>query len=418
MMSAQPYDFDVIIIGAGAAGLFCAGQAGQLGQRVLLLDHAEVLGEKIRISGGGRCNFTNLYSSPNHFLSKNPHFVKSALSQYTPRDFIALMERYQIPYHEKHRGQLFCDHSAKDIIAMLFKECQLGQVDLWHPVQVQNIAPQNGAWLVTISKNDQEIVCHAPAVVMATGGLPVPAIGATDFALRFAQALQIPIVPVRPALVPLSFTDEAQADLLELAGLSLPVVIRAGSQSHYGVCHFDEDLLLTHKGVSGPAVLQASSYWLEGETLEIEFISSPACDALFNDESLRLKQTETLLATVLPTRLAKYFAQQAGLAGRKWAEVGKKDRQRLSKLLCTYQVKPAGTLGWKKAEVMVGGVDTHALNSRTLMSKQYPGLYFIGECVDVTGHLGGHNFQWAWSSAYACANALPSPHAALNKPQN
>ena len=405
-MSDQAHHFDVIIIGAGAAGLFCAGQAGQLGQKVLLLDHAEVLGEKIRISGGGRCNFTNIHSGPNNFLSKNPHFVKSALSQYTPRDFITLIERYQIAYHEKHRGQLFCDHSAKDIITMLLKECELGQVTLWHPVEVQSVASQDDFWSVTVLKNSERIICRAKAIVMATGGLPVPAIGATDFALRFAEELQIPIVPVRPALVPLSFTDQAQADLLDLAGLSLPVVIHAGSQAHYGICHFDEDLLLTHKGVSGPAVLQASSYWLEGETLEIQFLEPKICEALFNDESLRLKQTETLLATVLPTRLAKYFAKQAGLEGRKWAEVGKKDRQELLKLLSAYTVKPAGTLGWKKAEVMVGGVDTHALHSRTLMSKKHSGLYFIGECVDVTGHLGGHNFQWAWSSAYACANAL------------
>ena len=351
-MSDQAHHFDVIIIGAGAAGLFCAGQAGQLGQRVLLLDHAEVLGEKIRISGGGRCNFTNIHSGPNNFLSKNPHFVKSALSQYTPRDFIALIERYQIAYHEKHRGQLFCDHSAKDIITMLLKECELGQVTLWHPVEVQSVASQDDFWSVTVLKNSERIICRAKAIVMATGGLPVPAIGATDFALRFAEELQIPIVPVRPALVPLSFTDQAQADLLDLAGLSLPVVIHAGSQAHYGICHFDEDLLLTHKGVSGPAVLQASSYWLEGETLEIQFLEPKICEALFNDESLRLKQTETLLATVLPTRLAKYFAKQTGLEGRKWAEVGKKDRQELLKLLSAYTVKPAGTLGWKKAEVM------------------------------------------------------------------
>jgi len=243
--------------------------------------------------------------------------------------------------------------------------------------------------------------------VMATGGLPVPAIGATEFALKIAEQFHLPIIPVRPALVPLSFTSEEFANLSELSGLSVPVKVAAGQKGQrYGACHFDEDVLLTHKGLSGPAILQASSYWHEGEGIKINWLNDIDCDELFNDDANRLKSTETILGMVFPQRLAKSFAEQKNLLGRKWAEVGKKDRQALKDLLTQWAVKPAGTLGWKKAEVMLGGVDTRALDGQTMMSKQHPGLYFIGECVDVTGHLGGHNFQWAWSSAYVCAQAI------------
>jgi predicted Rossmann fold flavoprotein len=242
---------------------------------------------------------------------------------------------------------------------------------------------------------------------MATGGLPVPAIGATEFALKIAEQFHLPIIPVRPALVPLSFTSEEFANLSELSGLSVPVKVAAGQKGQrYGACHFDEDVLLTHKGLSGPAILQASSYWHEGEGIKINWLNDIDCDELFNDDANRLKSTETILGMVFPQRLAKSFAEQKNLLGRKWAEVGKKDRQGLKDLLTQWAVKPAGTLGWKKAEVMLGGVDTRSLDGQTMMSKQHPGLYFIGECVDVTGHLGGHNFQWAWSSAYVCAQAI------------
>lgn len=402
-MSEQQQRWDAVIIGGGAAGLFCAGLAGQLGKKVLVLDHAEVLGEKIRISGGGRCNFTNINSSPANFLSDNPNFIKSAFSKYKPQDFINLVKSYGIAFHEKHKGQLFCDVSAKQIVEMLFSECQKGSVVIRHPVVIEQVTQDMHGWIVKTNHG----VEHTRSVVMATGGLPVPAIGATDFALDIARQFDLPVTAIRPGLVPLSFTSDEFSNLSELSGLSVPVKISAGQKGQrYGVCYFDEDLLLTHKGLSGPAVLQASSYWQEGEAITINWLNEVDCDELFNDEANRLKLTETILAIVLPQRLAKSFAEQKNLLGRKWAEVGKKDRQALKDLLTRWTVKPAGTLGWKKAEVMLGGVDTRALDSQTMMSKNHPGLYFIGECVDVTGHLGGHNFQWAWASAYACAQAL------------
>jgi predicted Rossmann fold flavoprotein len=401
--------WDAVIIGGGAAGLFCAGVAGQLGKSVLVLDHAEVLGEKIRISGGGRCNFTNVHSSPANFLSLNPHFVKSALARYSSKDFIKLVTSYGIDYHEKHQGQLFCDDSATQIIAMLMAECAKGKVTIRHPVSVQSIGHEGVEWLV----QTQHGVEMAKAVVMATGGLPVPAIGASAYSLDIAKQLGLNVIEPRPALVPLSFTAETFGNLNDLAGLSVPVRIASGSKGHrYGACRFNEDLLLTHKGLSGPGVLQASSYWVEGEPIHVDWLGAierPGgfnCDALFNHEDNRLKLTETILASVLPQRLAKAFAEQKNLLGKKWAEVSKKDRQSLKELLTNWSVKPAGTLGWKKAEVMLGGVDTKDLDGQTMMSRKHSGLFFIGECVDVTGHLGGHNFQWAWASGFACAQAL------------
>lgn len=401
--------WDAIIIGGGAAGLFCAGVAGRLGKKVLVLDHAEVLGEKIRISGGGRCNFTNLHSSPANFLSLNQHFVKSALARYPSSEFIKLVAAYGINYHEKHQGQLFCDDSAKEIIEMLFAECTKGNVSIRHPVSVLSIAQDSDRWSIQTSAGTEK----SKSIVMATGGLPVPAIGATAYSLDVAKQFGLNVVDPRPALVPLSFTADNFGDLSELAGLSVPVRIASGSKGHrYGACRFNEDLLLTHKGLSGPAVLQASSYWEEGEPIHIDWLGAierPGgfnCDELFNNEENRLKLTETILASVLPQRLAKSFAEQRNLMGRKWAEVSKKDRQALKELITNWSVKPAGTLGWKKAEVMLGGVDTKELDGQTMMSRKHPGLFFIGECVDVTGHLGGHNFQWAWASGFACAQSL------------
>ena len=398
-----------IVIGGGAAGLFCAGVAGQLGKKVLVLDHAPVLGEKIRISGGGRCNFTNVHSSPANFLSLNPHFVKSALAKYPSKEFIKLVTAHGIHYHEKHQGQLFCDDSAKQIIEMLFAECATGKVVIHNPVVVAAVTKEGEHWLIHTSEGVEK----THSVVMATGGLPVPAIGATAYSLDIAKQFGLEVVDPRPALVPLSFTAETFGNLNELAGLSVPVRIASGSKGYrYGACRFNEDVLLTHKGLSGPAVLQASSYWLEGEPIHIDWLGAierPGgfnCDTLFNNEDNRLKLTETILASVLPQRLAKAFAEQRNLLGRKWAEVSKKDRQALKELITNWAVKPAGTLGWKKAEVMLGGVDTKDLDGQTMMSRQHPGLYFIGECVDVTGHLGGHNFQWAWASGHACAQAL------------
>jgi predicted Rossmann fold flavoprotein len=401
--------WDAVIIGGGAAGLFCAGVAGQLGKKVLVLDHAEVLGEKIRISGGGRCNFTNVHSNPTHFLSLNPHFIKSALARYSANEFIKLVTSYGIQYHEKHQGQLFCDDSAKQIIEMLLAECSKGKVKICYPVSVQSIPHKGSEWYVQTSQGEERTL----AVVMATGGLPVPAIGASAFSLDIAKQFNLNVIEPRPALVPLSFTADTFGNLSDLAGLSVPVRIASGSKGlRYGACRFNEDLLLTHKGLSGPAVLQASSYWTEGEPIHVDWLGAVEqpggfnCDELFNNEDNRLKPTEIILASVLPQRLAKAFAEQQNLLGRKWAEVSKKDRHALKELLTNWSVKPAGTLGWKKAEVMLGGVDTKELDGQTMMSRKHPGLFFIGECVDVTGHLGGHNFQWAWASGFACAQSL------------
>jgi predicted Rossmann fold flavoprotein len=401
--------WDAVIIGGGAAGLFCAGVAGRLGKKVLVLDHAEVLGEKIRISGGGRCNFTNIHSNPTHFLSLNPHFVKSALARYPANEFIKLVSSYGIQYHEKHQGQLFCDDSAKHIIEMLLAECSKGKVQIRYPVSVQSIAQKGSEWHIQTSQGEERTI----AVVMATGGLPVPAIGASAFSLDIAKQFNLNVIEPRPALVPLSFTADTFGNLSDLAGLSVPVRIASGSKGfRYGACRFNEDLLLTHKGLSGPAVLQASSYWTEGEPIHVDWLGAVErpggfnCDELFNNEDNRLKLTELILASVLPQRLAKAFAEQKNLLGRKWAEVSKKDRQALKELLTNWSVKPAGTLGWKKAEVMLGGVDTKELDGQTMMTRKHPGLFFIGECVDVTGHLGGHNFQWAWASGFVCAQAL------------
>jgi predicted Rossmann fold flavoprotein len=401
--------WDVIVIGGGAAGLFCAGVAGQLGKKVLVLDHADVLCEKIRISGGGRCNFTNLHSSPANFLSLNSHFVKSALARYPAKEFIKLVQSYRIAYHEKHQGQLFCDDSANKIIEMLLDECAKGKVQIRHPVTVNSVSNTARDWIVNTHAGAE----RSKSLVMATGGLPVPAIGATAYSLDIAKQFGLKVIDPRPALVPLSFTSGEFDNLIEFSGLSLPVRVAAGSKGNrYGACRFNEDLLLTHKGLSGPAVLQASSYWSEGEAIRIDWLGvfeangRFSCDELFNNEDNRLKLTENVLALVMPLRLAKAFAKQKNLLGKKWAEVSKKNRQALKELITNWSVKPAGTLGWKKAEVMLGGVDTNDLDGQTMMSRNHPGLYFIGECVDVTGHLGGHNFQWAWASGFACAHSV------------
>ncbi len=395
--------WDAIIVGAGAAGLFCAGIAGQLGKKVLVLDHASVLGEKIRISGGGRCNFTNLHSAAHHFLSLNPHFVKSPLARYSSKDFINLVKQYRIPFHEKHQGQLFCDESAKDIIQMLLSECQQGGVRIQNPVTISQIISSNGLWELETNQGSHK----TQKLVIATGGLPVPAIGASDYALNLAKQFDIPVTAVRPALVPLSFTSGEFLPMSDLSGISIPVTIASGQRGkRYGACQFDEDLLLTHKGLSGPAVLQASSYWTEGETLKINWLGKRDDEAVFLGPDTNTRSADSLLADLLPQRFAKLIAEQFDMGKRHWAEISKKDRECLMNYLKHSEVKPAGTLGWKKAEVMLGGVDTNALDGKTMMSKQHPNLFFIGECVDVTGHLGGHNFQWAWSSAYVCAQAI------------
>jgi predicted Rossmann fold flavoprotein len=403
--------FDLIVVGAGAAGLFCAGVAGQLGKKVLIIDHSDVIGEKIRISGGGRCNFTNVHCGPNNFLSMNPHFVKSALSRYSSQDFIDLVKKYGIAFHEKHKGQLFCDKSAKEIVQMLLSECELGKVKIQYPEEVQTINQSDSGWLVETNLGNY----ISTNLVMATGGLPVPAIGASDFALKFAEKLGIPVIATRPALVPLAFTSGIFSKIEDFAGISFPVQISAGMKKvNYGTANFAEDLLITHKGLSGPAVLQASSYWQEGEPVQIEWLNQEKWETLTAIPENRLKTVDQLLTEFFPTKLAKEFSIQLGLTGVKWAEVSNKNKELIINHLCKWSIKPAGTLGWNKAEVMVGGIDTKALEGKTMMAKKYPGLFFIGECVDVTGHLGGHNFQWAWASAYVCANSLIESHSSVD----
>ena len=396
---------DVAVIGAGAAGLFCAAQAGQRGLRVLLLDHAGKLAEKIRISGGGRCNFTNRDASPVQFHSANPHFCRSALARYTPQDFIALVQRHRVAFHEKHRGQLFCDESSQDIIDLLLRECEAGGVERWQPCAVAGVqAREDGTARWTLETARGPVA--ARSVVVATGGLPVPAIGATDFGLRLARQFGHAIVEPRPALVPLTFDAADWAPFAALAGVSLEVGIAAGSGK--GRQRFVEDLLFTHRGLSGPAVLQASSYWRPGKALEIAL--APGIDwpeALARAKASSRRQLGNELAQHLPQRLAQAWADRLGLpASRPMPEVGDKALRQLAGSLQAWRVQPAGTEGWKKAEVMAGGVDTREIDSRTLESRRAPGLHFVGEVLDVTGWLGGYNFQWAWASAHACAEAL------------
>ena len=399
--------YDVVVIGAGAAGLFCAGVAGQRGLSVLVLDHAQTIGEKIRISGGGRCNFTNRYTTAENFLSLNPGFVRPALAAYAPKDFIRLVRDHNIAFHEKHKGQLFCNDSATQIIKLLVDECQAGGVEVRHPVSIAAVNAEGAVWRVQTQGHGATL---AGQLVVATGGLPVPAIGASAWGLDFARGLGIGVTEVRPGLVPLSFTGEQTAFFATLAGLSAPIRVAAGqSDQAYGHAVFDEDLLFTHKGLSGPAILQASSYWQQGESIELDWLQADSQDALAErfDEALvgRLNLAQ-ILAQQLPERLARALADQVQPDSRKWAETKGKDRKAIVQRLAGFQVKPAGHLGWNKAEVMLGGVDTKALDPKTMGSLAHKSLYFIGECLDVTGHLGGHNFQWAWASGYACAQAL------------
>jgi predicted Rossmann fold flavoprotein len=397
--------WDAVVIGAGAAGLFCAGIAGQRGLRVLVLDHSEKVAEKVRISGGGRANFTNRELDPlaphKHFISANPHFCRSALSRYSPADFIALVQRHGIPFHEKHKGQLFCDRSAEDLIQMLLRECEAGGVQRWQPCGVKAIRlAGDGAYELDTDRGE----VRSRTVVVASGGLSIPKIGATDFGYRIAKQFGLRLVDTRPGLVPMTFDGEGWAPYAGLAGLSLPVHIETGEKKSR--MSFLEDLLFTHRGLSGPAVLQISSYWREGSAIRLNLaadVELPTALARAKSTSRKLLANE--LATLVPSRLAEVWVQQDADWQRPVAEATDKALARLAERLSRWEITPTGTEGYKKAEVTLGGVDTRDLSSQTMESKQ-PGLYFIGEVVDVTGWLGGYNFQWAWASAHACAQAL------------
>ena len=394
--------FDVVMIGAGAAGLFCAGIAGQLGLKVLIIDHSEKVAEKIRISGGGRANFTNrdldVTSPHKHFLGDNPNFCRSALTRYTPKDFISLVQRHSIPFHEKHKGQLFGDRSAEDFIAMLLRECDAGHVTRWQPCAVT--AVRHGADGYGLDTDRGTVTCKS--LVIATGGLSIPKIGATDFGYRIARQFGLPVVEPRPALVPLTFDGQAWSPYAQLSGLALPVRIETGEKK--GRMAFMEDLLFTHRGLSGPAVLQISSYWRSGMPIRLNLapdITLP--EALAHAKATSRKLVANELAALVPSRLADAWVQQDSSLQRPINEAGDKALATLADKLSRWDLVPTGTEGYKKAEVTAGGVDTRVLSSQTMESRQ-AGLYFIGEVMDVTGWLGGYNFQWAWSSGYACAH--------------
>ena len=394
--------YDAIVVGAGAAGLHCAGIAGQRGLRVLLIDHAEKVAEKIRISGGGRCNFTNADAGPANFLSANPHFCRSALARYTPRDFIALVQRHRIAWHEKHKGQLFCDESAENIIDMLLRECDAGGVTRWQPCGVQ--AVRHGADGFELDTDRGTV--RAKQLVIATGGLSIPKIGATDFGYRVARQFELAIEETRPALVPLTFDPVSWAPFAALSGLSLEVQVEAGSGKARG--EFLEDLLFTHRGLSGPAILQISSYWHAGTPLTLNLAPGRnlAADLLAAKRSSR-RLLANELAELIPRRLADAWLESTPeLAEKAMPDHRDRDLTELAARLQRWNIKPQGSEGYRKAEVTAGGVDTRELSSQSMESRRLPGLYFIGEVVDVTGWLGGYNFQWAWASAAACAHAL------------
>jgi predicted Rossmann fold flavoprotein len=383
--------FDALIIGAGAAGLMCAMEAAKRGRSVALIERADRAGKKILISGGGRCNFTNLYCQPEHFLSANPHFAKSALARYTPADFIALVEKHRIPYHEKALGQLFCDRSAKDITNMLEAECRAAGVRTFLNSRICEV--QRTAEFVVLTQSD---AFHAPALVVAAGGLSVPKMGATGFGYELALQFGLNVCQTRPALVPLVLKPKDRAQYCDLAGVSAEVVV---ATDHYS---FREKMLITHRGLSGPAILQISSYWSKGRSIRIDLAPGRDITAAIREGRVRnMAAARSAFHELLPNRFATRwldFNAPSGWTNQALAEL---DRQAHEWVLA-----PADTEGYEKAEVTAGGVDTEELSSKTLESRRVPGLFFIGEVVDVTGHLGGHNFQWAWASGASAGRAL------------
>jgi predicted Rossmann fold flavoprotein len=383
---------DLLVLGAGAAGLMAAIAAGQRGRRVLVLDHADRIGKKILISGGGRCNFTNRHCTADSFLSTNPHFARSALARYTPQDFIALVERHRIPYHEKTLGQLFCDRSARDIVAMLEKECSAAGVRIMLNQRITEVRHSEGFAVHTTTAN-----YRAPALVIATGGLSIPKMGATDLAYRIATQFGLAIEAPRPALVPLTWQTQDSAYYADLTGLSAEVIASQGK------ARFREKLLFTHRGLSGPAILQISSYWQPGGSITIDLAPEQDCTAPLRAQPAGRDTASfrTALRAVLPHRLAdRWAALHAPSAWNNAALVEAEDR------LHRWQITPASSEGYAKAEVTAGGISTAELSAQTMETRRIPGLYFIGEAVDVTGHLGGYNFQWAWASGAAAGNAI------------
>lgn len=403
--------YDVAVIGAGAAGMMCAAVASGRGKRVVLLDHAGRLAEKIRISGGGRCNFTNVNAGPANFLSENPNFCRSALSRYTPQDFLALVKKYRIAYHEKHKGQLFCDNSSEQIIQMLRAECQQGEVAWRMPCKIGDIEKTDTGFLVTAEGGD--ISCDS--VVIATGGLSIPKIGATDLGYRIAKQFGMQIVEPRPGLVPLTFDGPSWEAFAPLAGIALEVEVSTSGGKGKGKGgkgkgggHFREDLLFTHRGLSGPAILQISSYWQPGTPIVLDLLPEmDVAEALISSKTTVKKQLGNVLAQWLPARLAEGLLLANGFApDARLADMADAKLRKLGDAINRWAIVPTGSEGYKKAEVTLGGVDTRELSQQTMMANKVPGLYFIGETVDVTGWLGGYNFQWAWASGYVAGSSV------------
>ena len=383
--------FDVIIIGAGAAGMMSAIEAGKRGRKVLLVDHYKKIGEKIRISGGGRCNFTNINTNPNKFLSQNPKFVKSALSQYTQNDFINLINKYQIKFHEKKLGQLFCDYSAQQIVEMLLKECELANVTILKEFIIKDIDKENDQY-ITSTKDDKY---SSQSLIVATGGLSVPKIGATSFGYEIAKKFDHNIVETLPALVPLTFNEKILEMCKELTGLSIEAIVSFDKNL------FQEGMLFTHRGLSGPSILQISSYWKQGDNIKVNL--SPKLNVYeFLEDKRKLNpklDVGNIISDILPKRLAQIICSKNNVKGN-ISELSNKILKQLSDNINTWLINPTGSEGYRTAEVTLGGVNTKEISSKTMMSLKHQGLFFIGEVVDVTGHLGGYNFQWAWSSGY------------------
>ncbi|MDB9936735.1 NAD(P)/FAD-dependent oxidoreductase [Candidatus Pelagibacter sp.] len=383
--------YDVIIVGAGAAGLMSAIEAGKRGRKVLLVDHAKKIGEKIRISGGGRCNFTNIHTDPSKFISNNPKFAISALKQYTQNDFIHLIKKYNIKFHEKKLGQLFCDESAQQIIDMLLSECEMANVVLKKDITITNIDKENDKYFVVIGSD--RYLCKS--LIIATGGLSIPKIGATKFGYDIAKKFNLKIVETLPALVPLTFSEKILTICKELTGLSVEAVVSFKKN------FFEEGMLFTHRGLSGPSILQISSYWKLGDNIKINL--SPKLDIVkfLNDrKNTNPKQDiNVIVSEILPKRLAHIICNENNVSGN-ICELSNKALNQLSSSINSWAINPTGSEGYRTAEVTLGGIDTEEISSKTMMSKKHPGLFFIGEVVDVTGHLGGYNFQWAWSSGY------------------
>ena len=384
-------DYDVVIIGAGAAGLMCAAQAGYRGRSVLVLDHAKKIGEKIRISGGGRCNFTNMFARPETFLSGNEHFCKSALKQYTQDDFIELVKRHGIPFHEKKLGQLFCDISAQNIIDMLIKECSDAGAELRMNTPVMKISYRDNQYF--IHTNDGDVQCES--LVIASGGLSIPKIGASGFGYDIARQFGLEVTHLTPGLVPLTFTDDVLDLCKGLSGVSVEASVTCGKTN------FAEGLLFTHKGLSGPSILQISSYWREGDSITVNLAPDTDVFSTLVDSRTKTPKTDIqkIVSLILPSRLAAAICDREAINGRV-ADLSNAKLKTLADAINHWTVTPSGTQGYKIAEVTLGGVNTNALSSKTMESKTQKGLFFIGEVVDVTGHLGGFNFQWAWSSGY------------------